>query len=47
MYFKKYLIERTCPKSGFVESIVYTGSLLNKPKGWIVIRVVNKLCYIL
>lgn len=34
-----YLLTRKNPKTGFTETIVYTGNLKNKPKGW---KVVNK-----
>lgn len=34
-----YWIERKNPKTGVRETIVYTGRLANKPKGW---RIVQK-----
>lgn len=35
---KTHQLERICPKTGFKETITYTGSLTNKPKGWKKIR---------
>lgn len=35
---KQYLLERKNPKTGFIERIVYTGSLKLKPKGWKVVK---------
>lgn len=32
-----YLLGRKNPKTGFKETIVYTGNLKNKPKGWKVV----------
>lgn len=34
----QYKLERNCPKTGFKETIVYTGNLIGKPKGWKVIE---------
>lgn len=31
---KQYQISRVNKKTGFKETIIYTGSLKNKPKGW-------------
>lgn len=35
---KKWLLERKNPRIGGRETVVYTGSLRNKPKGWRVVR---------
>lgn len=35
----QYLIERKCPRTGFLERIFYEGRLRNKPAGW---RLVGK-----
>lgn len=35
---KQYSLERKNPKTGFNESIIYTGNLKNKPKGWKVLK---------
>lgn len=32
-----YLIERKCPRTGFIERIYYEGSLRNKPTKWKVV----------
>jgi hypothetical protein len=34
----KYVLERKNPKTGFKQTIVYTGNLTQKPKGWKVVR---------
>ena len=31
---KKYLIKKRDVKTGFMQTIVYTGNIKNKPKGW-------------
>lgn len=31
---KQYELERRNPDTGFKETVIYTGSLKNKPKGW-------------
>ena len=31
---RRYLLQRTCSRTGFVQTIVYTGSLRFKPRGW-------------
>jgi hypothetical protein len=33
-----YLLARKNPRTGFTETIVYTGSLRQKPSGWKVVR---------
>jgi hypothetical protein len=33
----KYILERKNPQTGFKETIVYTGNLRDKPKGWKVV----------
>lgn len=33
-----YQIKRKDPKTGFLETIHYTGSIANKPKGWKIVR---------
>jgi hypothetical protein len=33
-----YIMQRRNPRTGFVETLTYTGSLSNKPKGWKVIK---------
>lgn len=35
---KQYELERKDPKTGFRETVVYTGNIANKPKGWKIIR---------
>lgn len=35
---KQYLITRKNPATGFIEPVVYTGSLRHKPAGWAVVR---------
>lgn len=29
-----YTLYRRCPRTGFLETIVFSGPLSNKPKGW-------------
>jgi len=38
MKVNHYLIERRCPKTGFNEQVIYTGSKRNKPKGWKIVK---------
>lgn len=38
---KQYEIEKKDKKTGFMERIIYTGNLRNKPKGWKVVREVK------
>lgn len=40
-HLRQYLLERKCRTTGFVETIVYTGSLRNKPQGWMVVKKVK------
>lgn len=35
---KEYLLGRICPRTGFNETVIYTGSLSHLPKGWSVIK---------
>ncbi len=34
----KYELQRTNPKTGFKETVIFTGSLKGKPKGYKVIK---------
>lgn len=36
----KYEISRINPQTGFKETIIYTGNIRNKPKGW---KIENKI----
>lgn len=31
---RRYLLQRVCRRTGFVQTIVYTGNLRLKPRGW-------------
>jgi hypothetical protein len=31
---KQYLLSRVCPKTGYRQTVVYTGALRAKPAGW-------------
>ncbi len=33
---QKHLLVRKNPKTGFRETVIYTGNLKDKPKGWVV-----------
>ncbi len=35
---REYLLTRKNPKTGFSETIVYTGARAHKPKGWSIVR---------
>jgi len=35
---REYLLSRKNPKTGFSETLIYTGSLAQKPKGWTLLR---------
>lgn len=40
---KQYKIQKKNKRTGFTETIIYTGSLRDKPKGWKVIEVVGEV----
>lgn len=35
---REYLLSRKNPKTGFSETLIYTGSLTQKPKGWTLLK---------
>jgi hypothetical protein len=38
---QQYQLERVNPKTGYLDRIVYTGSLKQKPRGWSVIEAIQ------
>ena len=35
---REYLLTRKHPRTGFTESLIYTGSLAQRPKSWSLVR---------
>lgn len=35
---REYLLARKNPRTGFTETLIYTGSLRQKPAGWALVR---------
>ncbi len=35
---REYLLTRKNPRTGYIETIIYTGARAHKPEGWSIVR---------